>query len=66
MVYVARNKPGIPSNPKTQGREQFDAAIKESLETIMGRRDSRVKLLPSDATLTDTINKLNELIGILQ
>jgi hypothetical protein len=59
-------KPGIPSNPKTPGREGFDGAIKESLETIMGRRDSKVELLPTDATQEQIIAKLNQLIQVLQ
>lgn len=59
-------KPGIPTCPKTPGRERFDGALKECLETIMGRRDSTIKPLPADATQADIIAKLNALIDLLQ
>lgn len=59
-------KPSIPSAPKTPGRETFDAAIKESLEVITGRRGKRIKALPEDASLSDVIAKVNEIILLLQ
>lgn len=59
-------KPAIPSAPKDIGREQFDKAVKECLESIMGRRKSKIDPLPDDASLSDVIAKLNELIGVLQ
>ncbi len=59
-------KPSIPSAPRTPGREVFDAAVKESLEVLMGRRGGKIKLLPEDASLNDVIAKVNELILLLQ
>lgn len=59
-------KPAIPTAPKEKGREQFDKSVKESLETIMGRRDSKVQPLNADASLSDVIAKVNELLGVMQ
>jgi hypothetical protein len=63
---VAR-KPGIPSIPKPgDDRSRFDSAVKESLETIMGRRGVAVTPLAEDASLSDVIAKLNDVIELLQ
>ena len=61
-------KPGIPSVPgKGDDRAKFDGAIKESLESIMGRRGDRIKPLNAEtATSADCAAKINELIERLQ
>ena len=59
-------KPSIPSAPKTPGRENFDASVKEALEVLMGRRGGKIKQLPQDASLNDVIAKVNEIILLLQ
>lgn len=41
-------------------------AIKENLETLTGRRGTKIKKLGPTSTLADAINKINELIGLLQ
>ena len=62
----ALHKPAIPSTPKDPAREKFDKTVKESLEIIMGRRDSKVKQLAEDASLSDVIAKINEILTIIQ
>jgi hypothetical protein len=61
-------KPGIPV-VQTQNRtmDLAFASIKENLELITGARPSvgKIQKLPSDATLAQTINKLNEVISRL-
>lgn len=42
------------------------AAIKENLEVLMGQRGGKIELLPSTATLSDCIAKINALINKLQ
>lgn len=60
-------KRAIPQVPKPdQSRQSFDVAVKECLEVIMGRRDSRISTLPSTATNAEIIAKVNELILLLQ
>lgn len=59
-------KPGIPSTPKTPGREQFDKTLKETLETITGARGTKIKPLAEDASLSDVIAKINEILELLQ
>ena len=59
-------KPSIPSAPKNPGRENFDNAVKETLEILTGRRSKRIKTLPEDASLSDVIAKVNEIISLLQ
>jgi len=59
-------KPAIPTAPKDKGREQFDKTVKENIEIITGRRDSKIALLKEDASLNDVIAKINEILGILQ
>lgn len=41
-------------------------AIKENQEARMGMRGTRVEELPSTATTADVINKVNDLIRLLQ
>ena len=60
-------KPAIPSVPKSSdGRDKFDKAIKEVLETITGRRNGTIKPLNADASNADVIAKINEIIERLQ
>ena len=60
-------KPAIPATPKaTQPREKFDAAVKETLEVITGRRSGQVKPLAADADLAAVVAKINEIIDRLQ
>lgn len=60
-------KPGIPSVPKPgENRERFDGAVKENIETLTGARGTRIRKLPSDAGLEDVIEKLNEILTLLQ
>jgi hypothetical protein len=51
--------PGLP-------RHEFDGALKENMEQIMGQRGSRIAELPSTATLAELIAKVNEVIGAMQ
>lgn len=60
-------KPGIPPVPKEgESRARFDQATKESLEIIMGRRDTAIKPLSSTATLAECVAKINEMLVVLQ
>jgi hypothetical protein len=60
-------KPSIPPIPKKEeDRSRFDSSIKESLETMMGRRKSRIEALPKTASLSDVIAKINEIITVMQ
>lgn len=61
-------KPSIPQVPRTpdRARDQFDRAIKESIETITGRRAGRIEKLPEGATLAEVVAKVNEIIDRLQ
>ena len=60
-----RTIPQAPGSPDG-GRRAFDEAVKERLEVISGLRGSKIKLLDSTATTTDLINKVNELLQLLQ
>lgn len=60
-------KPALnPPKDAQPGQARFNTAVKESLETIMGRRGVKIAPLPADAGLTDIVAKLNELIEVLQ
>ncbi len=60
-------KPSIPQVPRgIQPREGFDQAVKESLEVITGRRGGGIQPLSTDASPTDVIAKVNEIIARLQ
>lgn len=60
-------KPSIPPVPRdSQPRGQFDQSVKESLETMMGRRGGKIAPLPATATTADLIEKVNEIIAALQ
>jgi hypothetical protein len=53
---------GIPSTPS----DPFSRSVRERLELISGERKSRIKKLEQDASLSDVINKINELLTLLQ
>lgn len=60
-------KRSIPQVPKPgERRENFDAALKENLELIQGLRGSKVQPLASTATTAEIIEKINELIALVQ
>lgn len=60
-------KPSIPQVPRQdQPRQGFDAAVKETLETITGQRAGRIEKLPAGASLADVVAKVNEIIDRLQ
>jgi len=75
-------KPAIPQTPKAgEPRVRFDTAVKETLEIVTGRRgagrvvragiahagvEHGIRFLPSDATSADIIDKVNEIIEVLQ
>ena len=60
-------KPNIPGVPKPgEDRRRFDAAVKENLETITGKRGEKIDLLNADASLDDVIAKVNEIVALLQ
>lgn len=56
-------KPGLPSSPRTPGREQFDTAVKETLEIITGRRGVKVSPITGSYDVERVAKKLNELIN---
>lgn len=53
-----------PSLPAPDGR--FEREVKETLEIIMGRRGNRIKPLDTTATQAQIIEKVNELLKLLQ
>ena len=64
----AMRKPGIRDVPRSpdKSRASFDGDVKECLEIIMGRRGVRIKPLVSDASLSDVIAKVNEILNLVQ
>ena len=62
-------KPGIPPTPKPgEPRLRFDQTVKETLETLMGRRGTAIIQIldPATATAEDCAKKINEIIEVLQ
>lgn len=55
-------KPSIPSKPL----DPFSKAIRENLEILTGQRGDKIKPLTVDASLSDVIRKINELIALIQ
>ena len=62
------SKRAIPRTPPSADRERrgFDEAVKERLEVLSGLRGGNIKPLDSSATTTDVINKINEILGLMQ
>lgn len=59
-------KPAIPSVPNDPDRHHFDRALKESLETITGARTYKIAQLSTNASLSDVIAKINEILVAMQ
>lgn len=60
-------KPAIPQVPRgTDPRDRFDAAVKETLEIVAGRRGTPIKPLLTTATTAEIAAKLNEVLELLQ
>lgn len=60
-------KPSIPRAPLPgDERVRFDAAVKETLEVITGRRGRRIEPLPEGATTAEIAAKINEILERLQ
>lgn len=55
-------KPGIPRKPD----DAFSKSIRERLEILSGERGEKIKLLKQDASLSDVINTVNQIITLLQ
>jgi hypothetical protein len=58
----------IPPVPNANSpRDSFDAAVKENLEVITGRRGEKIAPLnASTATLADVVAKVNEILNRIQ
>jgi hypothetical protein len=58
----------IPRVPVTADRDRrgFDEAVKERFEVLSGLRGGKIKPLSSEATTTDIINKINEVLALIQ
>lgn len=52
-------RPGLP-------RDGFDAAVKENLEILTGKRGEKIKPLADTASTAEIIAKINEIIARLQ
>jgi hypothetical protein len=65
---MSRAKPGIPPTPKSgEDRRRFDQAVKETLESMSGRRGGRISELDTTtATAEDCATKINEILQALQ
>jgi len=60
-------KPSIPDVPHgTSPRGAFDTALKETLESITGRRGGVITPLADTATTADIITKINDIIAKVQ
>jgi len=55
-------KQGIPSTPQ----DPFSKVVRERLETLAGERGAKIKPLVQDASLSDVIDKINEIIALIQ
>lgn len=59
----AMKKPSIPYGNSAEAVK----AMKENIEVITGKRaGTKIKPLSSDATLSDVIAKINEILEVLQ
>lgn len=63
---MSGKKPALPDVPKFgQDRQHFDSRLKELLEVLTGRRGGKIAKLDADASLSDVIVKINEMINHL-
>lgn len=62
---MKRPLPAVPAGTE-MALGRLLQAIKENQEARMGMRGTRVEELPSTATTADVINKVNDLIRLLQ
>lgn len=60
---MSLKKPSIQSIEPTAKNIQ---SIKENIEIVTGRRGKKIALLSANASLADTVAKLNEVISLLQ
>lgn len=60
---MSLKKPSIQSIEPTSKNIQ---SIKENIEILTGRRGKKITSLATNASLTDTVAKLNEVITLLQ
>ncbi|HEV6964834.1 hypothetical protein [Roseateles sp.] len=58
--------PNLPRSSVGSDRRPFDEAIKERLDLLAGQRGVKVKELPPTAGTSEIIDKVNELIRLLQ
>jgi hypothetical protein len=58
--------PVVPPSASTQGRTLFDSSVKETLELLTGRRGDGIRALSVDASTSEIIEKINEIIERLQ
>lgn len=61
-----RSIPAVPKSSIGTDRAQFDGAIKENLEVVLGQRVEPIQTLAPTATNAQIIAKLNEIINRLQ
>lgn len=59
-------KPSIPAIPSVRESQPFASAVKETLEIYTGAIGGKLTVLPTTATLTDVIKKINAIIAVLQ
>ena len=55
-------KPSIPSTPN----DQFSKAVRENIEIFKGERGIKIKQLQNNASNSDVIGKINEILILLQ
>lgn len=58
--------PNIPKSAIGTDRAPFDMAVKENIEVILGQRGKTIEALSATATNAQIIQKINELIALLQ
>lgn len=65
---MSSKKPAIPDVPpmRDAALRKVLSALKENTEVVTGRRGEKIAVLASDATLADTVDKINEVLARLQ
>lgn len=61
-----RQIPAVPRSAVEHARVEFDSSVKENLEILTGRRGSVIEELGVNASATDVVAKINEIIKRLQ